>query len=80
MIRGTKNGIGIAGSQVYTDIQSTSSTQLITRTFMESFVPGDTFVSQFAGTDTSVRLVAGFFTPPTSVTPTSAELLITKVD
>ncbi len=81
MLRGVLNGIEIAGSQIFDDIQSTSSTQLVSRQFMVSFTVGDVFQSQFAGTDTSVRLVASQFSPPTPATviPTSSELVITRI-
>jgi hypothetical protein len=79
MLRGVLNGVEIAGSQILTDIQSTSSTQLISRQFMVTVTIGDVFESQFAGTDTSVRLVASSFSPPATLVPTSSELIITKI-
>ena len=79
MLRGTLNGVEIPGSQIYSDIQSSASTQLISRQFMVTVAVGDVFESQFAGTDTSVQLVASSFSPPASTTPTSSELLIHQI-
>jgi hypothetical protein len=81
MIRGTINNVEILGSQLYSDFQSSASTQLVSRNFMQAFAAGDVFRSQFVGSDTSVKLVASSFNPglPATVTPTSSELIITRI-
>lgn len=78
MLRGTRNGTEIPGSQVYADIQSSATTQLISRTFTSPFNAGDVFVFQFAGNSTSVTLTTGNFNPPGATTTPSASLNISR--
>ena len=78
MLRGAITNVGIQGSQIFMDIQSTSTTQPFTRSYMRSVSSGERFTVEFAGNSTSVQLIASSFSPPAS-TPTSAGLIITRI-
>jgi len=79
MLRATINGVEIVGSQVFVDIQSSSIIALISRNFMAAINAGDSVVIEFDGNSTVVQLIAGAFSPPISVTPTSTELIISRI-
>jgi hypothetical protein len=84
-IRGVQQtgGVGqfneIRGSQLVQDYQSNSSTQSASKYFMASIVEQDIIKIQFAGTDTTVRLVVddinGLSTYPTSISLTISRIV-----
>lgn len=82
VMRAVLNGTEIMGSQLYSDIQSSSITQLGARFFLVDVNAGDVLKIQFASNDSSARLIAGDI--PTnpggiSTTPTSVELVVTRI-
>ncbi len=79
MIRALLEGNEIPGSQEYMDFQSSASTVNMSRDFLVYVFSGQRLRVQFAGSDNDVMLIASDFTPPGSVTPTSAQLLIHRV-